>query len=172
MPDDDRAPLRTSIGEIPLDEYRLALAGREWRVLHTGAVLSHADEQRYLREGKDRLPYGARNGAPPIEYRLADWSQWDDADRYDVIVGSDVLYSEAMHPHLRAILDANLAPGGRVLLADPFRAASYALLESLEQGGWTVAMSKWTVGEDADPRAVGVFELTRPGADTAAGGPA
>ncbi|CAA9295118.1 MAG: hypothetical protein AVDCRST_MAG11-418 [uncultured Gemmatimonadaceae bacterium] len=233
-PDDDRAPLRTSIGEIPLDEYRLALGGREWRVLHTGAVLSHADEQHYLREQKDRLPYGvvlwpaavalahdvaaradalrgqrvlelgagtglpgivaatlgarvvqtdrhelalavcrrngARNGAPPIEYRLADWSAWSDTGRYDCILGSDVLYAEAMHPHLRRIFDANLAPGGRVLLADPFRASSFRLLEALEQGGWSVAMSKWTVGEDADPRAVGVFELTRPRADTAAGG--
>jgi hypothetical protein len=28
--------------------------------------------------------------------------------------------------------------------------------------GWAVAMSKWTVGEESDPRAVGVFELTPP----------
>ena len=40
--------LRTNIGEFALEEYRLRLAGRTWSVLHTGAVLTHDDEARYL----------------------------------------------------------------------------------------------------------------------------
>jgi predicted nicotinamide N-methyase len=106
---------------------------------------------------------GERNGAAAIEYRLADWSQWEDPARYDLILGSDVLYAEAMHPHLRAIFGSNLAPGGRVLLSDPFRAVSLRVLEALDGEGWAVALSKWVVGEEADPRAIGVDELTRQG---------
>src|SRR5215213_7401643 len=41
-----------------LHDYRLRLGDREWSVLHTDAVLSWADESRFLSEGKDRLPYG------------------------------------------------------------------------------------------------------------------
>ena len=224
---DPERTLRTAVGEFPLDEYRLRLGGREWRILHTGAILTHEEEQRFLSELRERLPYGValwpaalalahdlvaradalagrtvlelgagtglpgivaaslgarvvqtdrhelpmavarrnaeRNGVAGIEHRLADWTDWGDAARYDWIVGSDVLYSDAMHPHLRAILDANLAPGGRVLLADPFRPFSLRLLEALEGDGWTIAMSKWTVGEAGAERAMGVFELTAPG---------
>lgn len=50
--------LRTSIGEIPLHEYRLALGGRSWSFLHTGAVVTLEDEQRFLRREQERLPYG------------------------------------------------------------------------------------------------------------------
>lgn len=218
--------LRTTAGDFPLHEYRLGLAGREWTVLHTGAVLSHADEQHFLREMREHLPYGValwpaaialahdvaarpeafggkrvlelgagtglpgivaaslggrvvqtdrhdvpmsvcrrngeRNGAEGIEYRLADWTAWDDAGRYDWILGSDVLYGEAAHPHLRAIFERNLAPGGRVLLSDPFRGTSFRLLEALEGDGWTVALAKWKVGEEETPRPIGVFELAPP----------
>ena len=105
---------------------------------------------------------GERNGARAIEYRVADWTSWDDDTRYDVILGADVLYSEPMHEHLRRILATNLAPGGRALLSDPFRSASLRLLESMEADGWTVAMSKWTVGDAADPRPIDVFELAAP----------
>lgn len=228
--------LATPAGDVPLAEYRLRLAGREWGVLHTASVWSFWEEQRFLSEERDRLPYGivlwpaavalahdvaaradalrgravlelgagtglpgivaaslgarvvqtdrneltlhvcrrngARNGvgvgsAAAIEYRLADWAAWDDARRYDVILGADVLYGDTMHPHLRRIFADNLAPGGRVLLADPFRSASLRLLEAMEADGWTVAVSKWSVGaaatdDDADPRAVGVFDLTPP----------
>ena len=228
-PDDQRS-LHTSGGDFPLHEYRLRLAGREWAVQHTDAVLSHADEQRFLSEGRDRLPYGVvlwpaaialahevasragaiaagaidgrvlelgagtglpgivaasfgarvvqtdrhelamhvcrrngeRNGERTIEYRMADWAAWDDDARYDWILGSDILYGESTHPHLRRIFEANLAPGGRILLSDPFRPTSLRLLEALEADGWSIALSKWRVGEEDDPRAVGVFELTRP----------
>ena len=218
--------LHTTAGDLPLDEYRLRLDGREWSILHTGSVLSFWEEQHFLSEHRDRIPYGvtlwpaaialahdvaargaalagarvlelgagtglpgivaasygarvvqtdrhegalavcrrngARNAVRGVEYRVGDWAAWDDAARYDWILGADVLYSEAMHPHLRHILATNLAPGGRVLLADPFRPFSLRLLEALEGDGWAIALAKWRVGDDEAPRAIGVFELAAP----------
>jgi predicted nicotinamide N-methyase len=105
---------------------------------------------------------GASNGLHDIAYRLADWTTRSDTGRYDVLLGADVLYAERQHPHLRRIFETNLAPGGRVLLADPFRSPSLRLLEALESDGWTIALSKWSVGEDVAPRPIGVFELSPP----------
>jgi len=225
-PDNQHRALHTAVGEVPLQESRLREAGREWAILHTGAVLTHEDELHFVREMVEHLPYGValwpaaialaqevasraaafdgqrvlelgagtglpglvaaslgarvvqtdrhelalsvcrrngeRNGIRTIEYRLVDWADWDDAGRYEWIIGSDILYGEAAHPHLRRIFAANLAPGGRVLLADPFRAASIRLLEALEADDWSIALSKWQVGEAATMRPVGLFELTPP----------
>jgi hypothetical protein len=97
-----------------------------------------------------------------IDYRLVDWCEWDDAGRYDWIIGSDVLYGEGTHPHLRRIFDGSLAPGGRILLADPFRAVSLRLLEAMEADGWAITMSRWSVGEGENPRPIGLFELAAP----------
>lgn len=218
--------LRTTAGDFPLHDYRLRLGGREWGILHTDSVLSHADEQKFLRERRERLPYGVvlwpaaialahevasradalrgravlelgagtglpgivaasvgarvvqtdrqemamsvcrrngeRNGVGAIEHRLVDWADWTDEARYDWIIGSDILYGESTHPHLRRIFDGNLAPGGRILLSDPFRATSLRLLEALEAEGWTIGLTRWTVGEEETPRPVGLFELQPP----------
>jgi predicted nicotinamide N-methyase len=218
--------LETAGGDVPLRECRVAVGGREWAILHTGAVISAADEARYLADWAGRLPYGVvlwpsalalahevatrpaefagrrvlelgagtglpgivaaalgarvvqtdrqagaqavgrlngeRNRASGIEYRSADWSAWDDADGYDWVIGSDILYGEEHHPHLRRILEANVAPGGRALVADPFREPGLRFLGDLERAGWSVRMAKWTVGEADTPRPVGVFELTPP----------
>jgi methyltransferase-like protein 23 len=215
--------LRTSAGDLPLEEYRLELEGRNWRVLHTGAILSHADEERFLGGDQPRLPYGIvlwpaaialahelatrplagtrvlelgagtglpgivaaslgarvvqtdrqelalhvsklnaeRNGLGAIEHRAADWTAWDDESTYDWILGADILYAVSLHPHLRRIFERNLAPGGRLLLGDPFRKGSFSLLEAMEAEGWRVTLNKWTVGVAPPERAVGVFELKR-----------
>jgi predicted nicotinamide N-methyase len=210
--------LSTTAGEIPLHEYHLPLDGRAFRILHTGALLSREDEERFLLE--DRLPYGVmlwpaaialahelagrrlaglrvlelgagtglpgivaaargarvvqadrqrvalhvcklnaeRNGVTAIEHREADFTAWDDATAYDRILASDVLYAAGARPHLRRIFEENLARGGTLLVADPFRRSSIELLEAMERAGWRVTMNKWTIEE----RPVGVFELVRP----------
>ncbi len=104
---------------------------------------------------------GERNGVETIEHRLADWSTWDDAARYDWILGSDILYGEALPP---SAPDLRVQPraGGRILLSDPFRGESLRLLEAMEENGWAIALSKWQVGEEATMRPVGLFELAPP----------
>lgn len=217
--------LSTTAGEFPLHEYRLGLGGREWGILHTDALLSFEDEQFFLRERREQLPYGvvlwpaaialahevaarvdafrgrrvlelgagtglpgivaaslgarvvqtdkqevamsvckrnvARNGVGGIEHRLVDWTAWEDEERYDWIIGSDILYGEPMHPHLRRIFETSLAPGGRILLSDPFRATSLRLLEAMEADGWRITMAKWSIGDES-PRPIGLFDLEPP----------
>ena len=216
--------IETTAGDLPLVELQLPIGDRTWSILHSDMVLSHAEEQMFLRgETASKRPYGVvlwpaaiamanelasrslngtrmlelgagtglpgivaaamgarvvqtdrqklvlhvcernaiRNGITTITYRTADWTAWDDTAQYDLIVGSDVLYAPPLHSALRHIFERNLAPGGTVLLSDPFRAASMGLLEELEASGWRVAVDKWTVGITPPPRAVGVFALTR-----------
>jgi predicted nicotinamide N-methyase len=193
-------------------------------VLHTTAVLSHADEAEYLGT-RGKLPYGValwpasialahdiagrdgafhktkvlelgagtglpglvaesrgaqvvqtdrqevalamcrrnaeRNGATNVAVRYGNWTAWTDAERYDWIIGSDILYSPSMHDPLRNVFSTALAPGGAILLADPFRPLSFPFLESLDADGWSVSLAKWTIGEGEEARGVGVFECRR-----------
>lgn len=212
--------LDTTGGKFRLFDYRLRQDGREWTILHTGAVLTDADETRAIVRKTNRLPYGvalwpsaialaheiasrapefrgrtvlelgAGTGLPGIiaasagarvvqtdkeelvlhlcrkngernderiAYRLADWTAWDITDRYDWIIGADILYGESLHPQVRAILAANAA--GRVLLSDPFRGMALRFFEGLEADGWGVRYNQWDVGTE---KPVGVFELTPP----------
>lgn len=217
--------LHTSDGAYPLHEYHLMLSGRKWIILHTGVVLTQADELQFFREMLNRLPYGVAlwpsaialahdlvsrgdafkgktvlelgagtglpgiaaaslgarvvqtdrqdlamlvcernsriNGVAGVEHRLVDWTDWRDEERYDWIIGSDILYGEAMHPHLRRIFRDNLAPDGHILLADPFRGASLRLLESLQEEGWKIEVAKWNLGDEDAPRPVGIFDLSQ-----------
>jgi len=102
-----------------------------------------------------------RNGVSTVEHRLADWAAWDDASRYDWIIGSDILYATAMYPHLTRIFESNLGPGGRVLLSDPFRRGSFGFLESLEAAGWNVSIGRWRVGVEGEESPVGVYEWSK-----------
>lgn len=214
--------LHTTAGDFPLGECRLAVGGRTWAVQYTAAVVTRADESRFLADNANGLPYGValwpaaialaheiatraaefrgrtvlevgagtglpgivaaaagasvvqtdrqelalhlcrlngeRNRVSGVAYRLADWAAWDDATRYDWIIGADVLYADVNHPLLRHIFETNLTAGGRALVADPYRADSLPFLESLEAAGWRVTHSRWSIGDGADARPIAVYE--------------
>lgn len=217
--------LRTSIGDFTLREYRLSLGGRSWSFVHTGAIVTAAQEQEYLARERDRLPYGVmlwpaslalahdvlsraaelpgkrvlelgagtgipglvaaslgaqvlqidrdqvalhvckmnreRNGVSGSEIREDDWESFHSDQRFDLILGSDVLYVTNMHERLRAICEAYLAPGGTVLFSDPLRAQSLPMLEAMETSGWRVTLAKWSIEVEAGIRTIAVYEATR-----------
>ena len=123
-----------------------------------GARVVQTDRQKLALHVCERN--AKRNGVSTIEHRVADWTSWTDRERYDLVIGSDILYTDLLHPFLRHIFETNLRPGGVVVLSDPFREESMALFEMLEADGWRVAMDKWTVGIAPPPRPIGVFALT------------
>ena len=209
--------LDTPAGRLPLHEYRF----QDRSILHTGAVLTEADETHALAMKTQHVPYGvflwpasialaqviatrdfaggsvlelgAGTGLPGIvaaslgarvvqsdhdelvlalcrcngewngvsvDYRLADWVSWTEKGEYNWIIGADILYSEKLFPSLRRIFESNLAPGGRVLLSDPFRGIGFLeQIEDLGSQGWSVTHTNRDVGGTA----IGVFELVGPG---------
>jgi predicted nicotinamide N-methyase len=217
--------LGTSIGDIPLHEYVLTHGARSWSFLHTGAVVTLEEEQRFLKREVDALPYGvmlwpasialaheviaraatfpgkrvlelgagtgvpglvaaalgarvlstdrnevalhvcalnaSRNHIDGVERRAVEWETFEPDERFDVILGSDVLYATTMHDRLRAIFEASLAPGGTVLISDPFRAQSLPMLEAMSADGWQVSLAKYAISVEAGTRSIGVYELTR-----------
>ena len=121
------------------------------------------NQQNDLRNDPSKnLSNSQRNNVAAIEHRLVDWTDWRDETRYDWIIGSDILYGEPMHSPLQHIFKNNLVPGGHILLSDPFRGTSLHLLEEVaSEHGWNVTASKWSLGDEDNPRPIGVFELSR-----------
>ena len=96
----------------------------------------------------------ARNAVPRLDWALADWTDWSDGARYDVIIGSDILYEADLYPPLAAIMARNLAPEGRVLLTDPGRTSTPKFVTLLEAEGWQVSKRR---------KRVPAISPTRPG---------
>ncbi|HEY4178682.1 MAG TPA: 50S ribosomal protein L11 methyltransferase [Kofleriaceae bacterium] len=97
-----------------------------------------------------------------LDQRIADWTEWTETEVFDLIIGSDILYAEPLHTHLEKIFAANLAPGGSIVIADPFRPASIRFFERLQTDGWKLQIDKWTIALTPPARNVGVFALTPP----------
>ena len=217
--------LETSIGDFALHDYRLSVGAQSWSILHTGAIITAEQEERYLACERDRLPYGVmlwpssialahavvarsnqmagarvlelgagtgmpgivaaslgarvlqidrnevalhvcamnkdRNRVMTVEVRGADWETFHHDDKFDLIIGSDVLYVTTMHDRLRAICDEYLAPEGLVMFSDPFRAQSLPMLEAMDASDWRVSLSKWSIEVEAGKRTIAVYEAER-----------
>jgi methyltransferase-like protein 23 len=87
----------------------------------------------------------ALNGVTGIEQFIGDWRAWTHAQRYDLIIGADIIYDTADYELLEAVFRANLADGGEVLLTDPMRQQTIALFTVMEDAGWTFDTQSLTI---------------------------
>ncbi|HWI55164.1 MAG TPA: methyltransferase domain-containing protein [Desulfobacteria bacterium] len=73
------------------------------------------------------------NGINNISYLLADWRSFPIKERFDRIIGSDILYEPKLHSCLERIFEDNLKPGGKVVIADPGREDAKKFIKRLSQ---------------------------------------
>lgn len=72
------------------------------------------------------------NGVTGIRHVEADWAAFDPPHPSDLILGSDVLYDRDAHDLVLDLITRSIAPGGRILLADPSRQDTPLFVRRLE----------------------------------------
>ena len=80
----------------------------------------------------------ALNRITGVEQFVGDWQAWTHTQRYDLIIGADIIYDTADYEVLEKVFRANLAPRGEVLLTDPMRQQTIALFTVMEDAGWSI----------------------------------
>ncbi len=137
---------------------------------HTlGARVVQSD---YLRDAMDLARYNAAiNDVSGITYLVADWRMFDHAERYDFVIGADIMYTRTLHRDLTDVLDRAVAPGGTLVLTDPIRPQSVEMIDRLESHGWLLDMTAIPVQFRGDETHVALFEgVRRDGRRTTSGG--
>ena len=79
-----------------------------------------------------------RPGASRIRVTMLDWREPYQGEQYELVLGSDIAYDRTMFEPLLRCLQECLAPGGRVVMADPDRAIGRAFLELAARSGFGI----------------------------------
>ncbi len=112
----------------------VGLAGLAAR--HLGAEVVQTDHSA---EGLELARANAAlNGIGGIAQELADWSEWTPSGRFDLVLGSDILYDEAAHGAVARLLSTCLADSGLALLSDPGRMATPVFFRAMRAAGWGI----------------------------------
>ncbi len=86
----------------------------------------------------------ANGVADRIERQLVDWQHWPHTpahlQRFDLVLGADVVYDTSDHQAVIEVLGKALAAGGAALLTEPSRVTTLAFLSLLEDQGWQVSL--------------------------------
>ena len=103
------------------------------------------------------------NHITKIERVLADWRKFPLDERFDLIIGSDILYEPTLHPFLKEIFLNNLKPGGTVVLADPGRDDAKSFISMLQEEGYHTDTVTKEVFETGRRICVSIYFLNKSG---------
>jgi predicted nicotinamide N-methyase len=96
---------------------------------------------------------------PRVRTRQLDWRVDRLGERFDLILGSDILYERGQWEYLERFWVAHLASGGAVILGEPGRQTGDLFLSWIRERGWGITMGSETIeGRDKPIR---IFELSR-----------
>lgn len=120
---------------------------------HVTAMDFHPDAEAFFRQNL------SSNNLGPVTYIRADWLKGSARLRqYQMIIGSDILYSAEQPLPLAEFIHKHLTPDGSAIITDPGRAYLQDFTSAMERFGFTV-----TVGVKPVPwldKIVEVFILT------------
>jgi len=88
-----------------------------------------------------------------------DWRRDRLAERFDLILGADVLYDRAQWEYLDRFWRHHLRAGGEVLLGEPGRQTGVMFVEWIGQRGWVLEEFAESVATRATP--IRIFKITR-----------
>jgi predicted nicotinamide N-methyase len=72
-----------------------------------------------------------------VRARCLNWQRDNLGERFDLILGADILYERKQWEYLEPFWRAHLAPNGRVLLGEPGRPTGDAFPEWIQPRGWS-----------------------------------
>jgi predicted nicotinamide N-methyase len=99
--------------------------------------------------------------ADRVRTRRVNWRTDHLGERFDLIIGADILYERAQWEFLEPFWREHLAPGGKVLLGEPGRQTGDLFPEWLgARGGWVLKEFKEPVSTRPIP--IRIFELMIP----------
>jgi predicted nicotinamide N-methyase len=103
------------------------------------------------------------NAAYVPETRLVDWRTLPtDLGRFDVIVGSDVLYERAYGQLVARAIDVLLARGGEAIIADPGRiAAGQFVRDAADRGLYVAEQQRVPFAEGSIRQQINLYHLRR-----------
>jgi predicted nicotinamide N-methyase len=106
------------------------------------------------------LLFAALNSLPwrhRTRTRRVNWQTHDLEERFDLILGADILYERAQWHYLEPFFRRHLAPRGHVLLGEPGRPAGDAFAHWIGSRGWTVTEFRQPL--DTRPEPIRIFQL-------------
>jgi predicted nicotinamide N-methyase len=109
----------------------------------------------------DSLLFAALNSLPwreKIRTRRLNWKNNRLDERFDLILGADILYEKQQWDFLERFWRNHIAPGGSILLGEPGRQTGELFLEWIEQKNWKIERSEQPV--PTRPRPIRLFHLS------------
>ena len=105
----------------------------------------------------------ARNGAPAIRSLLLDWRHLPpDLPRFDMVLGSDVLYERPYGPVVARVIAGTLSDSGTAIVADPGRVGRDEFTGALGAAGLEVSnQTDCPFEEGAIRQTITLFEIAR-----------
>jgi predicted nicotinamide N-methyase len=114
----------------------------------------------YMPEALEIAGENARlNKVNNLRTAVADWRNFNITERFDFIIGSDILYHPDLNPFLKRIFQDNLKPGGKIVMADAGRKDSLSFVDELRLEGWPVIEEYMPVQQGRFDYRISIFSI-------------
>lgn len=124
----------------------MGLAGSVAAAMGAKVVFADLESPALLFAALNSLPWRKR-----VRTRRIDWRRDVLSERFDLILGADIVYERAQWPHLEAFWRRHLAAGGSVLLGEPGRQTGELFAQWIIQQGWTLQRRQQAVETRRQP---------------------